>query len=134
MPGGTWTENALDTTNIAFVTADPIPSDTAYDETSLYALSTSGSVLAWEVTFGEYTLTDSACSGGTISFVQIAAKNYTVYGLDSSGSVWFLTPETGTCWTEITEKTGFVVSIATDNGDFNGVWASDTSGNIWTAD
>lgn len=66
--------------------------------------------------------------------MQIAAKNGIVYGLNSSGTVYYNNITTTDCWAQVGTKTGFAYSIATDNGDFTGVWASDESGSIWTAE
>jgi hypothetical protein len=69
------------------------------------------------------------------SFALIAAKGGVVYGLGTQGTVWAYNAALGAnCWSPVGSKTNWAVSIATDNGDTVGVWASDTSGNIWNAD
>ncbi len=81
-------------------------------------------------------LTNSKCASGTVSLVQIAAKNGVVFGLDAAGVAYFFGGVDGNCWTPI-NQTGSVLftSIATDNDSVlgPGVWGVDSSGNLWAA-
>lgn len=83
-------------------------------------------------------ISDSQCSSGTVVFVQIAAKNGVIYGLDEHGTVWYYGGVKGACWAEVGNgaKTAFAVSIAADNAAGSGteIWASDNRGVIWAAE
>jgi len=127
MPGGNWTNSEA--------SGDQITADSITGE--LYILSTSGTLY---IDFGgnEIFLADTLCAGGDVTFVQIAAKNATLYGLTGSGTVYYYPNANSNnmsgCWTPVGTKTGFAYSIATDNGDLTAVWASDGSGAMWTAE
>ena len=123
MPGNHWQYEGV--TGVQ-VTADTING-------AIYVLSSSGTIVEDEGG-DSYYITDNQCSSGTKTFVQIAAKNGTIYGLDSGGTVWWLTPSVNNCWNEITQKTAFAYSIACDNGSTTGVWATDGAGGLWTAE
>ena len=122
MPGNNWQDSG--------VPGYQVTADSIYG--SIYVLESGGRVWIYEGG-DEVEITNAKCGGGTLSFVQIAAKNGIIYGLDSSRTVHYYTYATN-CWAQVGTKTGFAYSIATDNGDFAGVWASDGSGNIWTAE
>ena len=103
---------------------------------NLYALDAQGHIFSSPgPSYSSWTpLPTTTCIGGTAqTFVYVVAKNKVVYGLGTHGTVWFDTA-TNNCWTQVGSKSTFAVSIATDNGETNGVWATDTSGHIWTAD
>jgi hypothetical protein len=107
---------------------------------TLYALdgSAGGSGNVWKFPNGQDTwqaLGTTQCNSSPTelqTFVQIVVKNTVVYGLSTTGTVWFYTGTNG-CWTQAGSKTAWATSLATDNGQTVGVWAVDTSGNIWTA-
>jgi hypothetical protein len=123
-PTGTWHE--LNGTGAAQVTVDTV-TDT------FYALDSSGNV--WQNgSNGLVALTDDQCTAGKIiSFVQIAAQNNVVFGLDDHGTVFFYGGVKGNCWSQVGTQGDFAVSIATDNGNTMAVWASDANGLIWGA-
>jgi len=122
VPDGYWQDSEVDAYQ---VTADSING-------TIYALQSNGQIEIWEGG-DEGSITDGKCGGGTITFVQIAAKNNIIYGLNSLGTIFYYT-YSANCWSQVGSKTDFAYSIATDNGDLTGVWASDASGIIWTAE
>jgi hypothetical protein len=143
-PAGSWIELLADQPGGSDGTAPPTGPNGAeqvvFDAVipTLYALDSGGNVwysASTTAPVGWQELATTRCGGATQTFVQIAAKNGVVYGLGAEGKVWFYRPTvlSAPCWTQVGSK-AFAVSIATDNGDTTGVWATDTSGNIWTAE
>jgi len=121
---GTWTGLSTGGAQVIFDTVSGFP----------YELDNSGYV--WASTTA---LTHNQCAPGkTITFVQIAAKNGVVFGLDSSGTVFYYGGVEGNCWAIVGNgsKNDFAVSIATDNSAYSapGVWASDIHGAVWVAE
>jgi hypothetical protein len=82
-------------------------------------------------------LSNGKCVGGTLTLVQIAAKNGVVFGLGSSGFAYFYGGVSSGCWTQIKggDTTGTFTAIATDNDFFlgPGVWGVDFDGYLWAA-
>jgi hypothetical protein len=84
------------------------------------------------------------CSDMTnLYFSQIAAKNGTLYGVQSPGTVWSWS--SGSCWSQVGTKAD-IYSIATDDcGNTSvahgstsctaspGIWGTDSSGDIYYA-
>jgi hypothetical protein len=128
VPDGTWTADTIGgyTFGAAQLTTDSILG-------VLYGLDANGVVWTYQSNF-PYELPTSQCgSSAELFFVQIAAKNGIVFALNSPGTVWYFTTAAN-CWAKVGTMSDFAYSIATDNGDFTGVWASDTDGKIWTAE
>jgi len=141
-PGGAWDQ--LTTSGAEQITLDPsgggsdIPPETLVLAEALYALGSDGNVRQLtNPSAGAYywiELSQNKCiGGGTISFYQIAAKSGYVFGLDPSGTVFYYTSTNG-CWTQVGSKKDFVASIATGNDNYTALWATDTNGQIWTAE
>jgi hypothetical protein len=142
IPSGTWATGSWSSTTYGAsqVTPDKDPSNYV-----AYALGSSGNV--WSVvptvsatgcSISSSNLTkigDTECAGGTVTIVQIAAKDW-VFALDSSGEVW-INPIGTKCWDHVTSANQpfTASSIATDNDTSSGevVWATDSSGGIWYA-
>lgn len=78
---------------------------------------------------------NTECGGTThLVFDQIAAKDG-VFAMDSSGTVWYMSP-TEACFLQVATQSFNAVSISTDNEGTSGelVWASDDQGAVWYAD
>jgi hypothetical protein len=103
---------------------------------NLFALgNTSG--YPWQGAAGGWEqLTSKQCnSNSTLVFVLLAAKNGVLFGMNQQGTVWYLGPG-ASCWAQVGTRSDWATSISTDNsynGGNIGVWATDQSGNMWTA-
>jgi hypothetical protein len=133
-PGGTW--EFLQKAGASQSGAEQLVTDAATE--SVYALDSSGNV--WALAFTSPTnyswteLKHVNCSDGSATnFDQIAAKSSFIFGLGPGGSVYYYTSANG-CWSPVGSKTKFAASIATGDDNFAALWATDTSGQIWTAE
>lgn len=84
-------------------------------------------------------LTDAQCSSGTVTFLQIAAKNGRVYGIDDKNltspyysDIWYYTASNG-CWTKLASINALSLATDTDNTGGHGVWATNYVGDIYWA-